>query len=88
MSCLKIGDWVLVNYDNTPYPGEIVDKKENFLIVSTMEKLETCYQGKRMWRWPRNKDILQYPVQDLRRKIDPPSPTGNRASQFIFNEEF
>lgn len=53
-----------------------------------MEKLETCYQGKRMWRWPRNKDILQYPVQDLRRKIDPPSPTGNRASQFIFNEEF
>lgn len=81
------GDWVLVNYDGNLYPGEVTKTTVTTVTVSAMEKLQTSVE-KNLWRWPTRPDVHDYPHSDINRKIHPPIPTGNRASQFLFSDCF
>ena len=43
-----IGDWVLVHYDNTFYPGEVKNKRGDDIQVNVM-----IPAGKTRWKWPK-----------------------------------
>ncbi|XP_054266871.1 golgin subfamily A member 6-like protein 1 [Macrosteles quadrilineatus] len=78
---LDVGDWVVVTYDSTNYPGEIVSVQEEDMTINAMHP-----SGPGGWKWPPKPDVHTYPKQDLVRRIDPPVPSGSRADQFIFKD--
>ena len=75
------GQWVVVNYDDVCYPGEVTcfDEKENQYEVRVMHRSDSY------WKWPTAEDKLIYARERILRIIDPPSAAGNRG-QFLFKE--
>ncbi|KAG8326457.1 hypothetical protein J6590_041142 [Homalodisca vitripennis] len=81
LKALQVGDWVVVTYDSKNYPGEIVSILEEGITINAMQP-----SGPGGWIWPAKPDIHTYPNQDLVKRINPPLPSGNRASQFVFTD--
>ena len=50
-----IGDWVLVQYDNTFYPGDVKNKRGDNIQVNVM-----IPAGKTRWKWPKKEDSIYY----------------------------
>ena len=75
------GDWVIVQYMDSEYPGEIIKQiqKEPRNKVNVMHK-----SGPSEWKWPKTEDKIYYFTHSIKRKIDPPLPSGYRG-RFAFD---
>ena len=67
----EVGDWVVVQYNGSEYPGEITDILANEVVVSSM------HRAGNFWKWPNRKDEIVYRLENVVTKI------GNRG-QFLF----
>lgn len=76
---LREGNFVLVRYNESTYPGLVVciDGKE--AEIDCMEKAGNH------WKWPGRKDILRYPLEDILMKIKPPK-AFNKRGFFVVDE--
>jgi len=72
------GQWVLVAYDGSAYPGQVLDVNDDEVQVSAMERVG------RIWRWPRKADCIFYKKSDVIRAINTPVLV-NRRGQFKFD---
>lgn len=69
------GDWVIVNYDNAKYPGEVIKIHDPKAIeVSVMIKTK-C--GHYKWRQP--PDSIWYTPENIIQKILPPEMANSRG---------
>lgn len=73
-----VGDYVTVQYNGGPYPGKVLEVKENGLIVSCYEKGMKCF------RRPDKEDIGFYSWTEVVSKIKP--PREGKRNQFCFEE--
>ena len=67
----SIGDWVLVKYDNTNYPGEILQIVNNEFQVYVMNK-----SGK-FWRRPQKDDKIFHTSNNVVKRIEPLQVAGS-----------
>ena len=75
----KVSDWVVVQYDNQNYPGEISDVMDEEIVVSAIHPAS----GKR-FKWVNHKDECIYPFLAVIAKIHPIEVAGGRG-QFSFD---
>lgn len=66
-SALHIGDWVLVQYDDKSFPGEVKAVGEEEVQVSAMVP-----SGTTCFKWPSVEDTIFYKLKDVLRKLEPP----------------
>lgn len=66
-SVYKIGDHVIVRWDEQKYPGEIISFSEEAALVKCMKR------GIKFWKWPAIKDEQLYAWNDVLQKIKPPT---------------
>ena len=64
---VKGGDYVIVNYEGEFFPGVVVKCRSEEAQVSVMAM--ASISG---WKWPKPKDILWYPNEDIRETIQEP----------------
>ncbi|MEE4247337.1 MAG: hypothetical protein V2I33_18150 [Kangiellaceae bacterium] len=83
-----VGDWVVVRYQGTVYPGQVTQLCE----VAGGAAGEVKYRvnamapsGPQKFKWPRKKDQIFYSATDVLRKIEAPTPTGSRKT-YEFDE--
>ncbi|KAG5880779.1 hypothetical protein JTB14_015288 [Gonioctena quinquepunctata] len=62
----KVGDHVLITWNNDVYPGEILPLSDDGALVRCMKK------GSKCWKWPTVKDEELYAWPDVLRIIKPP----------------
>lgn len=78
-----MGDWVVVEYDDNSYPGQVTD-----IHVQTKEVLVNCMIAAKcpgLYRWPEfGRDEIWYSPTKVIRKIQAPTPTTNRGDVFRF----
>ena len=48
MKAAEKGDYVIVEYEGEIYPGKVMDRASNGVLVNVMSK----YEGQR-WKWPK-----------------------------------
>ena len=70
---ITVGQWVLVQYENFEYPGEVLQNNEDEAEVSVMLPAGTH------WKWPEPRDILYYKKENIVKVISKPSPVNNRG---------
>lgn len=70
--CSADNKYVIVKYEDCLYPGHVLEKKGNSLLVSTMVKSGAD------WKWPNQKDILSYEKEDVLEYISEPKLKNNR----------
>ena len=77
------GDYVVVKYNTTYYPGEIVYvfPDTESARVRTMEK-----SGPIFWKWPNREDILDYFFHDIAKSIHRPTVVSNHGSYISIPE--
>ena len=71
---MKVGDWCLVQYDKSAYPGVIEDTLNGEVKVSVMVR---C--GPVRWKWPDPEDSLWYTREDVLRGIQSPTLVSSRG---------
>jgi len=79
----KLGEWVLVKYDEKIYPGEVTGF--GFGGSVQVSVMTPAFPGQK-WKWPVNKDEILYEKSNVLKKITPPVPVGSRG-QFSFNDQ-
>lgn len=62
----KVGDHVLITWNNEIYPGKIISLSDDGALVRCMKK------GSKCWKWPTIKDEELYAWPDVLRAIEPP----------------
>lgn len=66
---LKVGDWVVVSYDDLKFPGEVIE------VVGDDARVSVMHQGRKgKWFWPSQRDAIDYKPESIHEKIDPPVP--------------
>ena len=68
-----VGDWVLVSYDGSKYPGKVESIVGINIEVDAMEK------SGGYWKWPKDRDIVFYTPDKVLGKISPPDVAGSRG---------
>ena len=71
-----LGDYVLVNYAGTPYPGVVTQ------IHGTETEVDCMIRSGQFWKWPvgkKEKDLIWYRRQDIIKKISEPVPVSHRG---------
>lgn len=76
----EIGDWVVVIYEGKLYPGKVTVKKEHHWSVKVMKP---CFPSG--WTWPSREDEIPYPLEDIRKKVEPPHPLNSRCTRWEFD---
>jgi hypothetical protein len=66
ISSVTQGDYVIFVYEGELFPGEVVEKRNDEFIISSLKKSGSN------WRWPKQQDIFNYSIEDVKEKIDPP----------------
>jgi hypothetical protein len=76
-----VGKHVIVEYQNTPYPGRVVrvDTEEDEMEVSVMKSV-----GVNRYRWPKDPDICWYPRESFLGVISEPL---EQKRFFVLNAE-
>ena len=74
---LLLGNWVVIMYDETEYPGEVLRIEDDEVEVSVMEK-----HGNH-WKWPRQENKLFYNIENVVKIIKPLIVTNSR-NYFVF----
>lgn len=73
--------YIVVRYDNSYFPGLVLDKREN------VEEVE--YQVKAMaksgpnWKWPKPDDILWYKEEDIIQNVSSPKLINKRGTYVV-----
>ena len=70
---VKIGDFVVIKYDENFYPGVVTRTKKSGAEVSVMAASGTN------WKWPKQEDKLFYYFCDIMMCINEPVPVGKRG---------
>ena len=77
----QVGEWVLVEYDCSLFPGQVTD-----IHADSKEVLVNCMipaKAPGHYRWPEfGRDEIWY--REVRHKLQPPIPTTNRGDVFKF----
>ncbi|CAH1111539.1 unnamed protein product [Psylliodes chrysocephalus] len=73
----KIGHHVIVKYDNSFYPGKIIEKYISKYLISVMVSSSI-----NKWRWPVNKDEIWYDKEEITQII--PEPIGLNKRGIIY----
>jgi len=68
-----VGDWVLVQYEKTNYPGEVKRVEHEECQVSVMVPA-----GKN-WKWPVRPDEIFYTHDNIVRRLEPPFIVNHRG---------
>ena len=76
---LTIGQWVVVQYEDEQFPGEVTSTEENDVEVNVMHRSANA------WKWPKKEDKIYYSKSSIVRVINPPSVAGRRG-QFMFED--
>ena len=71
---------VIVEYEGSYFPGEVLDVKKNHFIVTVMRK-----SSPKTWKWPDNEDKDKYDISQIIEIIKPPAAFNNRG-QFVVPE--
>ena len=71
---------MLVQYDNTFYPGEVKNKRDDNIQVNVM-----IPAGKTRWKWPKKEDSIYYERSSISKKINPPEATSGTTGQIMFS---
>lgn len=71
------GNFVIFKYEEDFFPGQILEKVEGGVKIKAMSP------SGQFWKWPKDDDILDYPLSDLICKIDPPSQVTSRGSYSV-----
>lgn len=79
----KIGDYVVVKYDSSFFPGEILEVAERDAKVKVMTS-----SGPHFWKWPDREDVLMYSWSNVIKKINPPVVVSNRGTYEIQEMSF
>lgn len=67
-----IGKYVVVLYNKLPYPGLVLDPKEDALMVNCMKQVGK--RGQNLFQWPtKNKDTNWYIIEDVMTTIPEPA---------------
>ena len=74
---LTVGEWVLVSYDGTNFPGEILK------IVGEECEVTVMHQSGKFWKWPQKEDKIFYNQKNIIKRLGQPQVAGSRG-QFIF----
>lgn len=77
----SVGEWVLVNYDDVLYPGEVREVGDQEVKVSDIIKSGKYY------KWPNSEDCIFYAVQDVIMKLQPPTVKSARGT-FEFKDKW
>lgn len=80
---LKVGEWVIVNYEGEKFPGEITSTSSENQEV----EVRVMHKSGGGWKWPTCEDKIFCEVEDVERKIKPPTAAGHRG-QFVFEDFF
>lgn len=75
---VAVGDWVLVRYDNSTYPGEVKVLKNQEVEVSVMVPSGSGF------KWPKPADCIPYRMENVIRKLQPPTPHFTKSSRGTF----
>ena len=70
--CPQVGDWVLVNYDGSLFPGEVKSAGDQEVQVKVMVASGSYY------KWPKVEDCIFYRMTDVFRKLSPPIVKSGR----------
>jgi hypothetical protein len=74
----QVGQWVIVDFEGTEYPGEVLRVVADKIEVSVMHKFGAH------WKWPKDKDCIAYTLDEIMQIIKPPK-AGSRGR---FNFDF
>lgn len=66
------GEFVLVKYNGSQFPGIVVNIHDSGVKVDCMEQM------KKFWVWPQKKDVFDYALEDVK-KIAPPKLLNKRG---------
>jgi hypothetical protein len=75
----KIGDWVMVDFEDSGYPGEIINIIDGDYQVKAMEPFGA------FWRWPAKEDVAVYEPANIMSTLSPPIVCGSQG-QFSFSD--
>lgn len=77
---ISMNDWVLVQYENEQFPGEVTKVVGADIEVNVMHKSGNSY-----WKWPKREDKIFYAIDNIVKKIEQPEVAGTRG-QFFFKD--
>ena len=81
-SCYQISDYVVVKYDNSYFPGEIIAGLDKSAQAKVM-----IQSGPQYWKWPDRDDVLWYKWRNTK-KIDPSVIVSNRRTSRVEDMEY
>ena len=68
---------MLVNYDNTNFPGEVIK------VVGEECEVTVMHKSGKFWKWPQREDKIFYNQKSVIKVLRPPQVAGCRG-QFTF----
>ena len=74
-----IGDWVIVQYDNVRYPGEVTIIKGEDIQVNVMVPA-----GKQIWKWSKHNDCIFYQSNNILKKTSTPETSSGASGCVMF----
>lgn len=74
-------DWVVVQYDNTLYPGEVQDINPTNEVI--FKVLHLAKSGA-YYYWPKDDDCISYYPDNIIKKIEAPIPCGGTRDNCKF----
>ena len=69
----NVNDWVVVKYENSYFPGIVIESTEQDVKVKVMHQA-----GPLSWKWPEKDDCIYYVPSDIMKVIEPPMITSTR----------
>lgn len=75
------GDWVLVRYDRSTFPGEVK------VVGHDEVKVNVMVPSGSLFKWPAVEDFIFYRMEDVIRKLNPPTVKSARGT-FEFQEKW
>lgn len=69
----RVGEYVVVNYEGTLFPGRVTETKSNGYMVTVMERT------KKQWKWPTKPDEILYSKEEVLYSIYPPKQISSRG---------
>jgi len=77
-----VGDWVLVQYEGSMFPGEVKEIGRDELKVSVMVP-----SGANYFKWPASEDSIFYHIKNVMMKLKPPTIKSARGT-YEFSEKW
>ncbi len=73
------GDWVLVRYDKCTFPGKVK------VVGHDEVKVNVMVPSGSLFKWPAVEDFIFYRMEDVIRKLNPPTVKGQLSRKINFS---